>query len=66
MIQNIRRRRMALSEVSRVLGEGGRAALSFPRKTKVSTRGLAALGLTRTRRLPCGEDLAVCLKKRHA
>lgn len=66
VIQNILPRRIALVEVSRVLREGGRAALSFPRKTKVSFRGLAPLGLTQTRRVPCGEDLAVCLEKRTA
>jgi demethylmenaquinone methyltransferase/2-methoxy-6-polyprenyl-1,4-benzoquinol methylase len=66
VIQNIRRRRMALLEISRVLKEGGRAALSFPKKTKVSIRGFATLGLTRTRTVPCAEDLALCLEKRAA
>lgn len=66
VIQNIRRRRVALSEVSRVLRKGGRAAISFPRKTRVNIRGLAKLGLTRTGRVPCGEDFGLCLEKRHA
>jgi len=65
VIQNISRRRAALSEVSRVLRKGGRVALSFPRKSKVSIRGLATLGLVGTGRVPCGEDFALCLEKRH-
>lgn len=65
VIQNIRRRPMAIAELSRVLKEGGRVALSFPRKMKVGIRGLAGLGLTPTGRVSCGEDLALGLEKQH-
>jgi len=63
VLQNLSNKSKGLTEISRVLRKGGRAAISYPKRTADGIQTTEEAGLKQVWTQTCGEDLAVCVQK---